>query len=71
VGDRGKQRAALLWHLYQDGWEILTHWATCVAPEGGCALEAGLWRLGVDPGDLLAALVLSDPSIIGAPRRHP
>jgi len=71
VDKRAKWRAAQLWHIYQDGWELLTHWVACEAPDGRCHVEVGLRGLGIEPGDLLVALCNGDPTLIGAPRRHP
>lgn len=60
-----RRRQAELRAVYRTGWDILSAWAQCECPAGSCPLEAELVRLGVAPGDLLAALALGQPSLIG------
>ena len=59
------------WHLrrlYADGWEVLSAWATCACDPGACPLQEAMDRLGVEPGDLLLAMVTGNPSLIGVTR---
>ncbi len=61
----GSRRQRELRCLYYEGWSVLSAWATCTCPEGACPIAAELERLGVEPGDLLAALALGQPALIG------
>lgn len=60
-----KRRQWELRSVYQNGWDILWAWGQCVCPPGTCPLQAELDRVEVDPGDLLMALALGQPSLIG------
>jgi hypothetical protein len=66
---RARQRQRELRAVYEQGWGILSAWATCECPEGRCPLEAELDRLMVRPGDLLAAMATGQPEFIGLDRR--
>lgn len=62
---RYRRHQAHLRALYADGWDVLRAWATCTCEPGACPLEAHLGKIGVDPLDLLEALVTGNPQIIG------
>jgi len=65
MGRNRKRRQFELRTVYRNAWDILTTWATCQCPPGACPLEAELARLGTDPSELLVAVALGQPWLIG------
>jgi len=60
-----KDRQVFLRSVYDDGWDILSHWVICPVTAGLCVLEAVMRSHGFTPADLLEALVLGRPEAIG------
>jgi len=60
-----RRRQAELRAVYRDAWAVLGAWATCACPEDTCPLQEEMDRLGFAAGDLLAAVALGQPRLIG------